>query len=77
MTGMESVVNITFWLSQITPQDTLRPKACSASRAISIRASRVCSRNRRLRPIAAASASAPDRSAAPSAGVVSPAVGAA
>jgi hypothetical protein len=53
----------------MTPQDTLRRNACSASRAISIRASRVSWRNRRLRPIAAASASAPDGSAVPSVAV--------
>ena len=37
MTGTEKVVNITFRSPHVTPQDTLRPNRCSASRAISIR----------------------------------------
>ncbi len=37
MTGTENVVNITLFSLQITPQETLRPNRCSASRAISMR----------------------------------------
>jgi hypothetical protein len=58
MTGTEKVVNMTFCPAQLTPQETLRANLCSASRAISMRSWRVSSRNRRLRPSAAAARSA-------------------
>jgi len=57
MTGMESVVNISVTVPQRVPQETFRPNFRSASLAISIRRARVSSRNRLIRPYAAASAS--------------------
>ena len=50
--------------AQVAPQETLRPKLCWASRAISIRCWRVSSRNLRLRPSAAAARSAAGESGA-------------
>ena len=57
MTGTDSVVNISVTLPQRTPQATFLPNLRSASRAISIRRARVSSRNRLMRPSAAATAS--------------------
>jgi hypothetical protein len=66
------VVNITFFPLQITPQETLRPNRCSASRAISIRCWRVSSRNRRLQPSAASARSASVASASASGAAKAP-----
>jgi len=63
ITGTDRVVNISSWPAQRTPQETLRRNRRSASRAISIRCSRVSSRNRFARPSAAARVASPSVSA--------------
>ena len=59
MTGTESRVNTWLVVPQVTPQATLRPVRASSSRAISMRAPRVSSRNRVIRPASASGVSAP------------------
>ena len=61
-------MNISVTSAQVTPHDTLRRNLCSASRAISIRRLLVSSRNRRIRPSAAAARSASDAPAVSGAG---------
>ena len=68
ITGTDSVVNISRTSAQVTPHDTLRRNLCSASRAISMRRLLVSSRNRRIRPSAAAARSASDAPAVSGAG---------
>ena len=57
MTGTDTVVNISVTVPQRVPQETFRPNFRSASLAISILRMRVSSRNRLIRPSAAAPAS--------------------
>ena len=64
MTGIDSVVNRCRSSPQSTPQATLRPNRCSASRAIPMRASRVSSRKPLIRPAIASARSASETSSA-------------
>ena len=58
MTGTARRVNNVSVSPQRAPHATLRSNLCSASRAIWIRCSRVCSRNRAIRPCSASACAA-------------------
>ena len=62
ITGTARLVNTDRTGPHSAPHAILRPNRCSASRAMWIRSSRVSSRNREIRPFAAAVASAPSGS---------------